>query len=99
MVVEDREDPVDDGVVGLPESDVEREKGVNDCVDEEVELGLEEGPDELKFALGRIASVCVGGRSRQVGFDELLTSFGGQWSALLVHISSIGLNVPACNHY
>jgi len=56
VVVEDGEDPVDDGVVGLSDSDVEGEKGVYDRVDEEVELCFEEGPDWLGFAVWCIAS-------------------------------------------
>ena len=51
VVVEDREDSVDDGMVSLSYSNVQREKGVDDCVDQEVELCLEERPDRLNLAL------------------------------------------------
>lgn len=47
VVVEDGEDAVENGVVDLPEPDVEGEGGVDDGVDEQVELVAEEVPDGL----------------------------------------------------
>lgn len=53
-------------MVGLAESDIDGEKGVDDGEDEDVELGSEKCPDRAGFAMGGRF-----GRLREVRFQEV----------------------------
>ena len=50
VVVEDGEHAAEDGMVSVPQADVEREERVDDVEDEDVQLCLEERPHGARFA-------------------------------------------------
>ena len=87
VVVEDCEHAAEDGVVGMPQADVEREKRVNEVEDEDVQLCLEERPYGARFA----------GWSRKRGFGrgkvgchEGFALCGREERAVLAGIASVG---------